>query len=261
MDKLKRYNQKLLAILGTATLVVIVGIIGVGLVAGTITLISTFENDNEGIQIRNDEQSDKDILLRTQGITFQEPIQLDTTKSNFLIPVGQVNLQTPKNIENARVNISKDYYASPYRRLYNNFILYNSKTGKRTHIFQKKIAVTDWSFFKIEETELLLFKGTTKDYNKDNLFNENDFQSLFVYSLQDNKLTKHEFKNKTVLSFEFMNKTNHIYIKLGIDKNKDFNFDPETEPQEIYLLNTETNKIENLISAEMQNNIQKIIDK
>ena len=87
-----------------------------------------------------------------------------------------------------------------------------------------------------------------------------DYQSLFAYYINDGQLKKYDFEGKTVLNFDPMNKTDLVSIELGLDKDKDFDFERNSEPQMISTLNIRTRKVEPIISDEMKDEIQSIID-
>ena len=265
MDKLTRYNQVLLAIMGTAIIITAGVLLIVGLGGLIVTLINSGSEKDTGIQIRNDQNTQTDsIAIRTQAITFNNEYQLDTAKAIYLIPVGQVNLEKEERMKleggSGFEYASSDYGYEYHYGLYNNFVLYNFETGQKIRLFNEKVAVTDWTYLKIDNTELLLFKGTKTDFNNDKLLDENDYQCLFAYYLNNEELIEYNFDNKTVLEFEAMRKTELVSIKIGIDKNGDFEFDRNMEPQEIIALNVKTKKVQELISAEMKEEIQITID-
>lgn len=264
MDKLKSYNQKLIAIIGTT----IVGLAIIFLILGLIALITNFtglgNENNSGIQVRNNPAERDSTIIRTQQITFYNPIQLDTAKTNFLIPVGQVNLE---NDEKIRIRSgrglefsSSEYRFNSYYGLYNNFIFFEYKLQKKTKIFSQKVAITNWANIKANGIELLLFEGAGVDSNNDGLINTDDYQSLYAFYLSDKKLVEYKLEKETVISFDPMNKTDLISVIVGVDKNEDFNFDHISEPQEILILNIRSRKLENLISREMNDEIQGTID-
>lgn len=266
MDKLTRYNQKLLAIIGTAIIVTVAVLSIVGLGGLIISLINTGSNHDTGIQIKNDSDAQTDSLeiIRTQAITFDSEYQLDTAKAMYLIPVGQVNLEKEARMKmeggSGFEYASSDYSYEYHYGLYNNFVLFNADTGQKIKLFNEKVAITDWTYIKFGETEVLLFKGTKTDFNHDKLLDEKDYQGLFAYFIHNEELIEYNFDRKTVLEFERMKKTALISIKLGIDKNGDFEFDRSTEPLEIIVLNAKSKEIDELISAEMKAEIQHIVD-
>jgi len=266
MDKLKRYNQKLLAIIGTTIIVLAAVLLIIGLFALIVSIIDSNRDGDTGIQIRNNPiQNDSDsTFVRTQQITFQDIVSLDTNGFNFLIPVGQVNLENPEKLKirsgsGFEFSSSKFYYDS-YYGLYNNFILFEYPINKKTKIFDQKVAITYWANVKSRDVELVLFKGTGTDSNSDGIINTDDFQSIYAYFISDKKLIEYTFNGKTVVSFEPMNKTDLISVKVGIDKNEDNEFDSYSEPQEVLILDVRTRKIQNVIAPEMMNEIQKNID-
>jgi hypothetical protein len=267
MDKLSKYNQKLLAIIGKT----IVGgaalalIIGIGALIVTAIDFAGGGTDN-GIQIRNNsiEKTDSTETIRTQAITINSPIQLDTAQAKFIIPVGQVNLETEEIIKNGNKrelkHSSYGYRYDSYSGLFNNFIFYDYDLGFKEQVFNEKIAITHWSYLKIDKDEILLFKGTKKDVNSDNQLDYSDYQSLFVYYISDRKLVEYDFEKSTVIEFEPMPKTNLISIKIGFDKDADFEYESRSEPQEIITLNVRTRKVTELVSTKMKNEIQSKID-
>ena len=267
MDKLKRYNQKLLAIIGT-TILVIAGIsIIFGLGAFVVSLLDFSNADNHGLKVPTETttiNNDSIEFVRTQAITFNSPYKLDTAQSKFLIAVGQVNLKTEEKVRIESGGMSKiSSYEYPYEShygLFNNFIYYNNESGISHKIFDERIAITSWLFLKIDSIEVLLFKGTTTDDNSDGQIDYNDYQSLFAYYLNNQELLRYNFDNKTVLEFEPMNKTNLVSIELGIDKDKDFDFENRSEPKEITSLNVRTRKIQPIVIDEIKHDIQKIVD-
>jgi hypothetical protein len=127
-------------------------------------------------------------------------------------------------------------------------------------LFEEQVAITHWAFLKNDTIEVLLFKGTSTDDNSDNQMDSEDYQSLFAYYLNDSQLKKYDFEDKTVLNFDPMNKTDLVSIELGIDKDKDFDFERTSEPQVISALNIRTRKIEPIITDDIKNEIQSIID-
>lgn len=266
MDKLTRYNQKLLAIIGTTVIVAAGLAIIIGLGGLIISLIDFTDSDNNGIRIQNPTATTNDSteFIRTQEVTFNSPFQLDTAQTKYLITVGQVNLKTDEKI---RIESgggfkyeSRDYRYQSHYGLFNNFVYFDYSKDLKQKLFDKQVAITHWAFLKNDTIEVLLFKGSSTDDNSDNQMDHNDYQSLFVYYVNDSQLKQYDFEDKTVLNFDPMKKTDLVSIELGIDKDKDFDFERSIEPQVITALNVRTRKIESIISDDMKNEIQSIID-
>jgi hypothetical protein len=266
MDKLTRYNQKLLAIIGTTIIVGAALAIIFSLLMFIVSIIDFNDSDDNGLQIHNQQTVDGDssVFKRTQAVTFNEPIQLDTAQAKFVIPVGQVNIKSDKNIDfgsGSELKYSSyEYRYESHFGLYNNFIYFDYSLKSIKKIFSDKIAITQWAFLKIDTIEVLLFKGTTTDDNSDSRMDSDDYQTLFAYFLTDDVIKRYDFEHKTVLGFEPMNKTELVSISLGIDENKDFNFERNSESQEITTLNVRTRNIQEIVSNGLKSEIQYIID-
>jgi len=267
MDKLTRYNQKLLATIGTTAIVAISLAIIVGLGGFIFSLIDSSDFDDNGLRIQNPQLVDNDSieLVRTQEVTFNSPYQLDTAQAKYIIPVGQVNLKSEERIRFEKggsiLNLgSYDYSYESHYGLFNNFIYFDHSKGFTKKLFNEKVAVTHWAFLKKDTIEVLLFKGTTTDDNLDNKLDGADFQSLFAYYVSSDELKRYSFENETVLGFEPMNKTELIAIRLGVDTDKNSDFESSNEPQLITTLNVATRGIQEIISTEVQTEIQNIID-
>jgi hypothetical protein len=266
MDKLTRYNQKLLAIIGTSIIVTAVVLLLIGLGGLIISLIDFNDSDDHGLRVQNQKmnQNDSTEIVRTQEITFSSPVQLDTSQAKYIIPVGQVNLENEEKIRLESGGGFKfsgsSYRYQSYYGLFNNFIYYDHRLNFSKKIFNERIAITHWAFLKKESIEVLLFKGTTTDDNSDNQMDNDDYQSLFVYFISDDELKQYKFDNQTVLEFEPMNKTEFVAVQLGIDKDNDFDFERIKEPKDLVTLNLFTREIHEIVPKEMKEEIQNTID-
>ena len=265
-DKLTRYNQKLLAIIGTSIIITAGALLIIGLGGLIIAFFSADSQNDPGIQIRNEADAHADSLeiIRTQAITFHSEYQLDTAEAIYLIPVGQVNLEKEERIKleggSGFEYASSDYDYEYHHGLFNNFVFYDFETGQKVKLFNEKVAITDWVYLKIGSIDVLLFQGTKTDTNGDNQLDYNDYQCLFAYYINNEELIEYNFEHKSVLGFEHMKKTDLVSIKVGIDKNGDFEFDRKREPQEIVTLNVKTKETQKLISEDLKQEIQQIID-
>ena len=97
---IQKYNQKVLAILGTVSIVA-VAIITIFLIFFSIAELfrdqrSTTVIDNTLIADVDDESLPR---KRVQEITFYSPMLIDTLSKTYLIPVSQVNLKNPEEIQ------------------------------------------------------------------------------------------------------------------------------------------------------------------
>ena len=266
MDKLQKYNQRLLAIIGTIVIVMIAVLLLIGVFVLIFEIIDANTDVDRGVQIvQTDAEADSTIIIRRQQISLDDPYQLDSTKSLYLIPIGQVNLKNAEEIEiesGGRIKFaSSNYEYKSYYGNYNNFILTDFTSGASNKIFINKVVITKWAYLRIQNNEILIFKGSDKDSNKDNILGWDDFHNVYVYYLDEGVLKDYVFDKKTVIDFEGLNKTNLISVRVGIDKNEDYEFDRDHEPQDIYVIDVETKDMNRLVSDELMDELQMTLDK
>ena len=266
MDKLTRYNQKLLAIIGTTVIVAAGLALIIGLGGLVISLIDFSDSNDNGIRVQNtaEETRDSTAFIRTQEASFNAPYHLDSAQTKFLISVSQVNIKEEENSRFISGSGSKysgrNYGYQSHYGLFNNFIYLDYSKGLTHKLFNGPIAITHWTFLTKDSMEVLLFKGTSTDDNSDNQMDGKDYQSLFAYYLTDGKLEQYDFQGQTVLGFDPMKNTDLISIALGVDKDGDFDFEGDREPRFTTALNIKTRKIEPIISNQMRKEVQNIID-
>lgn len=261
---IEKYNQRILAIIGTTIIVALVvfALFGIGLLI--IQMIDTASGPDTRLKVENISEKDTTQIVRSQNITFEQPIQLDTSHAIFIIPVDQVNLDREeliKKTDRTVLNLSSGGYSyESYYGLHNNFILINNEKGITKQIFDKKVAISEWVYINIKGTAAILFSAADFDSNKDYVLDSDDFQKLYVFYIDDNLLVKYDFSGQTVLRFEPMNKTNMVSILTGIDKNEDNKFKHNDEQTNIYSLNIIERKTEEMVSDAIKQRLQKIID-
>jgi len=265
---LKKYNQRLLAVIGTGALLAV----AIGLIAALVSLVSSFNFGNDsrrdnGIVIDQNQVVDTNTTSFVQAISILEPYQLDTIEPVFVVPIGQKDQEHKiRSIATAGLSFrsyesESDYYYNSFSGLYNNFVLIDYTRDIKIPIFSSKIALTEWAYLKIGESRLILFKGTDTDLNEDGLLNNDDFQSLYVYDVQELKLTKLDFDNQTVRDFEPLSLTSKIYVRTGIDINDDKKFKYASEPTDLYIYDVKTGEKETLVPKKVKEKIQDILSR
>jgi len=269
MKDLQKYNQRLLAVLGSLVVLGLVLIIVIGLFEFISKQIrrKSSPKAHKGIVIDQNQVVDTSAFSFSQEISILQPYQLDSTKPVFIIPIGQKD-QTTKRLKviHAGMGFSSqeavdDYYYSSFSGLYNNFVLIDYTRNIRIPIFNSKIALTEWAYLKIDSSQLILFKGTDKDVNTDGRLNDDDFQSLFVFNIETLETKELSFKNQTVIEFEPLNKTSKIYVRTGKDINMDNEFEYYKEPTDLYFYDVSTGESETLVPEEVKVEIQKILNR
>ncbi|MBE7635184.1 hypothetical protein F7642_12710 [Tenacibaculum finnmarkense genomovar ulcerans] len=268
IEKVKNYNQKILAILGTlAIILIIVSILGIGGIA--ISELLRFNNDDDiETGILSDEKIEElqKENKREQVISYENPKLIDTLNSVYIIPVSHKNLNETENI-NGLLSIRKGSYESEDSRYsrrfygsYNNLIIYNQKNEITKKLFDKRVNFNDIKVEYFNDNILLLFKVAEKDTYKDGVINLSDFKSLYLYSLTEKKLMKIENDEMDIVSYKFLNETKDLIISFGIDKNGNGKYENLNEPTIIKKYNYKTEKLIDIIGEKTNSELQKMLE-
>jgi len=268
IEKIKNYNQKVLAILGTLAIILIfVSIIGVGSISLMEFLRFRNYNKNSETGILAEEKVEKlqKEHKRKQVISYQSPKLIDTLNSIYIIPVSHKNLNEAEDIDellNQTINSkSKDrQYSKQFYGSYNNLIIYNQKNETSHKLFDKRVNFNEINIKYFPDDILLLFNVAENDTYKDGVINLLDFKSLYIYSLNEKKLRKIGNKEMDVVSYKFLDNNKDIFILLGIDKNKNGKYDKFNEPIIIKKYNYKTDEITDIIDPKTNTELQKMIE-
>lgn len=263
---LPKYNQRLLAILGTLAVITLAVIMVVGAVIFISDLIPRrlTPRTPSGIVIDQDQVVDTSAFSFSQEISILEPYQLDSASPVFIIPIGQKDQRTRRtSIRTGGLSFSgqaEDYIYSSFSGLYNNFVFIDYTRDIKRPVFDSKIALTEWAYMKVDSSQLILFKGTDKDVNKDGRLNDDDFQSLYVFDIATIEVKELRFENQTVREFEPLSMTSKIYVRTGIDLNGDKEFSYYNEPTDLYFYDVATGDSETLVPLDVKKEIQDILN-
>ncbi|MBI1184341.1 hypothetical protein GC194_08725 [bacterium] len=260
MDKLTRFNQKLLAILGTGILVaVVVSILGV-VVGFLFDIFGRRTHKNEGVAVQQLQLPSSDSAAEAK-VTYLPALQFDSAVAKYLIPVHQL----VANEASGFGGFSKRTSGSSYSRgsntgICNNFVLYDYEKNTSKLLFSNKVKISKWRYFAIDTLKLLVFKVVNNDSNHDGYLNSDDFECIYIYYLNDGQLECYMFDNQTVVDFNLLKKTVLLSIELGIDENSDRKYDSTLEPQRIAAINIRTRKIQEIIDDSIYKQVHDIMN-
>lgn len=264
--KLEKYNQRLLAILGTLVLVSLVVIV---LISGTffvVDIVRDFRRDQRDntLVAKPTYDSISGTLTRTQQITFEQPLLVDSASRLYMVPVSQVNLENPERYH--QVLKEKFSYASEsplgsdYFGRYNNFILYNQNQNTRELIFNSKVSVNHFSYHELKGKFYLFFEGTKDDSNKDGYLNDNDLASFFLYDVDEKKLLEFTYPSMGLTDFYLTKDESEVILSFAIDKDKSGSIDQYQEPVILKKLSIENREVLDFIEGSQIEMIQKMVD-
>jgi hypothetical protein len=271
IEKIKNYNHKLLAVLGT--------IGGIFLVVALVSFIfiviqeSRRFNYNEpetGILSEEKIEELQKENKRKQVISYESPILIDTLNLNYIIPVSHKTLNETEDItgllnaftsSDSGILKKKDVrYSRRFYGIFNNVILYDGKNGTNSKLFNSRLNFEKIETEYFENEILLLIKASGKDTFKDGVINLKDFSSLYIYSLKEGKMRKIEISGMDVYHFNFIKKTKDLIIEFGVDKNKDGFYESYNEPTIIKRYDFQNEKLVDIIDAKINSELQKSLE-
>lgn len=269
MDKLQKYNQRLLAIIGTlalAALAVFIFIMGILLV---IELVDDFGRDSihdNALVVTNDSTQTKDVeeFIRKQELTLGTPRLIDTLDAIYLIPVSQVNLKDPEYTKVEKVqglleSSSRKRYWS-YSGYFNNIILYNRLAETKIPVFDEKVLLTQFEHREIDNRLYLLIRGVTTDANQNGKLDGDDLGSFYLYDIDSDSLRKIALEGHGLDGYYVPYQSTEILLRFTKDKDSDGEIDEFREPTIIKKLDLKTGLVNDLIEDEMRQQLQQLID-
>lgn len=271
-NKLTRYNQKLLAVIGTLVLVGLGFILLTGgyfLVDGIIRDANRKNSQDNALTVDDQENANETTAkIRKQEISFAEPRLIDTLQNIYLIPVSQVNLEDPEvvggeseplaELSNAYGSRKYSYYR--YSGSYNNIIIYSKKDNQKIPVFESKVNINSFQNYIIKDKQYLFISGTTRDSNKDGKLKDSDLQSFFIYNIQDNKLETVEFEKLGLVDYYILYDTDEIVLRFVKDKDQNGEFDRYAEPTYLKKYSIAENNTVDLIDNELIDKLQGLIE-
>lgn len=271
IEKVKNYNQKLLAILGTiGVLFLVVALIS--FIAIAINEYSRYNYNEPETGILSDEKIKKlqKENKREQVISYETPILIDTLNLNYIIPVSHKTLDEKEDIteilnafssSDSGEFLKKDErYSKRFYGEFNNIIVFNAEKKTNNKLFNDRINFDNIKTEYFKNDILILVKASEKDTFKDGVINLKDFSSLYVYSLNEKRMRKIGLKGMNVHNFKFINKTKDLLIEFGVDKNKDGFYDNYNEPVLIKKYDFKNDKLIEVIDEKIKSDLQKSLE-
>lgn len=265
IDKIKNYNQKLLAVLGTVVLVIAI----VGLISIAFFVISEITYNTQDDGILSDEKIEKlqQENKRQQLISYETPRLVDTLNLVYMIPVSHKTLNNAEFIEkevlslNSRGNYKMDSrYSKQYYGDFNNLIIFDFKSGKVEKLFKDRINFGNIQTEYFTDDILVLISASVKDTYRDGVINQLDYKTLFIYSLNSKSLKEISIANADISQVDFVENSKDLLIKFGLDHNNDGRFDENSEPSIIKKYDYVSGELITIINKEIDNELQMKLD-
>lgn len=266
ITKIKNYNQKIFAILGTV--IVLIAIIGLVLI--TIFAIEEigrshrYNNQDDGILSDERIEELQKENKRKQLISYETPKLVDSLNMVYIIPVSHKTLKISEDIEEQALCLmepsgsykTNNRYSNQYYGNYNNLLIYDYKKNDITKLFSDRVNFENIQTIYYEDDILVFFKASTKDTYRDGVINQLDFRSLFIYSLGNKNTQEIKLENADVRELNFVGDSKNLIIRFGIDHNGDGKFDRYSEPSLIKKYNYKSHELVDIISDSLNIELQ-----
>ena len=266
---IEKYNQKLLAILGTIG-VLFLTVALVAIIAITIMEHRRYNYDDIETGILSDEKIEKlqQENKREQIISYETPKLIDTLNLVYIIPVSHKTLNETEDInevlnafssyenyESAENRYSNDFYGA-----YNNVIIYNPKDETNKKLFDHRVSFNTINTTYYDNDILLVIKASEKDTYKDGIIDLQDLKSLYLYSFSKNKIEKISMDGMDVYNYTFIDKSKDLIIAFGVDKNNDGQFNEHNEPTLIKKYDFNNGALLDIIDTKTTSELQKLLE-
>lgn len=268
LEKIKNYNQKILAILGTLLLAIAVVVLVMVVMELTYSLGYRHAPESPLMSDKKVERLAKDSLRR-QIISYDDPVLVDTANLIYIIPTSIKTLKRAEYVEDnilaladfrGKTSIPRSYGKIFYGS-FNNLVVYDYMNNLAKKISEERMTGTDMHIKYFDDEILIVFQGADQDTDGDGSITMNDFNSLFLYSLKTRKINKLGIDNATVASYLFVENSKDILISFGRDRNGDNKYDEVLEPSFVMRYDYGKNTLNAVIDGQLDSELQRLIDK
>lgn len=271
IEKIKNYNQKILAVLGTIAIIFAL----IALFSFIFFSISdyrryNYDDDDSGILSEEKIEELQKENKREQVISYKTPKLIDTLNQVYMIPVSHKTLNEPEEIDTktlALLSSSNDYnlesdqrYSRSYYGDFNNIIIYNQDTGTTKKLFDGRVNFNDIEVEYFSDDIFLLFTVAEKDTHKDGVINLRDLKSLYMYSIKEKTIKRIDKIGMDVYSYKFLNNSKDLIISFGVDKNDNGKYEEHNEPILLKRYSFKTNKLIDVIGEKTNAELQKVLE-
>lgn len=274
---LSRYNQIVLAIIGTIAILFLIALTALTLteLSRSSFFHSSTDMDDRSLKVTeptvNDSTTSASQKLRLQTLTYRLPRLIDTVKQIYLIPVSQVNLDTPVPIEDEQyfsppsesgidVEYSGNFKSRSYDTDDNNYVVYRLRTGEQTLVFNEKTSINRYSIDQNLAPNLIIFEGYPNDSNNDGKLNDRDLAVCYIHNIEKRSTQKIQLEGMNHFAYRWLVPDSILMLSFRKDLNGDGEIDTYKEPMLLKKYDLINNTLTDLLDVEMQDKLQQIID-
>jgi len=274
IEKIKNFNQVILAIAGILGLILLVAI----MVVMALEILPDIGSSRRNTTITNSLISEEKVEalnqenLRLQIISYEIPRLIDTVNVVYIIPVSVSTLDKPETVvESADDGLmalldtygsvrKKGYYERDYfDGLFANLIVYKPTANKTLLLFNERIMLSGISTYDFKDDILLVFLTAEKDTNKDGLINFKDDKNLCIYSLKTEKIHRIAEGTNSITDYQFIENSKDLLIEFSLSQYNDVKF-KSYKPRKIMKYEFETEKLSEVVPANIQQQMQNLVE-
>lgn len=228
IEKIKNYNQKMLAVITTAAVAFAV----IGLFSFIFFLFtevfrvfdrSSVNYQEEGLSVEDPYYGEPEDKMPELYVSYRFPHLVDTTRQIFVIPVTHQTKDELRDDFSRKLSFSGSESYNEYNysnsSTFVNLLIYNAITGQNEKVFKQKIIIGEYRPMYFGDDILLVFEATDKDSDNNGVMNLNDNTSLFIYSINSRILKQAKMEGKTIINSQFIGKTKDLIIRFGTNPN------------------------------------------
>lgn len=266
MEKIKNYNQIILAIAGTVGVVLLMALLVMTVEDFFSDFFISSDDSTSGILAIEETNQLNEDSLRKQIISFNRIQVVDSLNQTYILPVTQANLADAESTGQMMglLNTTKGSYRKYdkfYGNIYNNLMIHNALSGESIKVFDHRISIENFIIHESDGRKYIVIPGCSVDSNKDKFLNSDDLQELFIYDLHKKQLTKiMAAENYTTLRAYQPDQSNDLIVHFGIDRNRNGVFESSTEPMIFYKIDLQNMKIVEFVNENQINELQKLLE-
>lgn len=277
IEKIKNFNQVILAIAGIIGLILLV----IFLIMAVSDLFQDFSyNKKRDTTITNSLISEEmvETLIqdnqRLQIISYESPKLIDTLNAVYIIPVSVSTLDKPETVVErtggdglmglmdtyGSFSRKKGYYEENYfEGLFANLIVYQPIANKTVLLFNERIMLGGLRSYNFKDDILLVFWTAEKDTNKDGLVNYYDDTNLCIYSMKTGKIHRISQGQNSITDYQFVENSKDLLIEFSLSEYKDVKF-KSYKPRKVMKYEFETEKLSEVVPANIQQQMQNLVE-
>jgi hypothetical protein len=270
IEKIKNFNQIILAIAGILGIVLLLVFIGIGvseLFRGVDTNTPMITNS-----LISDEQIEtlEQDNLRLQVISYDTPRLIDTLNSVYIIPISVSTLDRPEKIveESDELLMLMDtrssakmrgYYRENYfEDLFANLVVYQPAQNKSVLLFNERIVLSRPFPHYFDDDILLVFFTVEKDTDQDGLINFKDDKKLCIYSLKTDKMRQISYDKNSITDYQFIGESKDLLVEFELSLYENVEFRSH-KPRKVMKYDFANEKLSEVVPNQIQKQMQTLV--